>query len=106
MRNTVPFASVEPISRNAPSSQLELSVGNEPVDQTTQLWWFSRPDRTFLQISPIFTMALPPSSWPVTTRRIFRDIENISTERFCARTSIACDGQAQSKRDTDMDTED
>src|SRR5262245_5637586 len=74
MRNTVPPGSTVATGRMPPSSVPELSVGNEPVDQTTQLSWFGRRDITFLQISSIEMTARPLSSCPVTTRLILSAI--------------------------------
>jgi hypothetical protein len=60
--NTVPPGSVVATSRVAPSTTPELSAGNSPLDQITQLAWFGRREITFLQTSSMATMARPCSS--------------------------------------------
>src|ERR1043166_8220443 len=68
MRKTVPFGSTVATGRAPPSSAPELSAGNAPVDQTTQLSWLGRREVTFRQISSMAMTARPVSSCPVTTR--------------------------------------
>src|SRR5882724_3874840 len=84
MRNTVPFGSTVATGRVPPSSVPELSAGNDPVDQITQLSWFGRRDITFLQISSTEMTAWPLSSCPVTTRLIFSAISCLSDSNACS----------------------
>src|SRR5262245_55806345 len=73
-RNTVPFGSTVASGRVPPSAAPSLSVGNSPVDHTTQLECAGRREITFLQISSMLTIARPFCSWPVATRRICKAI--------------------------------
>jgi len=92
MRNTVPLGSVVATDRAPPSSSVELSAGNDPVDQTTQLSCLGRRERTFLQISSMEMIARPSWSCPVTTRLIFKGIAGLPNATPAAarrRSSIA-----------------
>src|SRR5215469_13163872 len=82
MRNTVPPGSVLATARKPPSSVAALSLGNEPVDQMTQLACALRREVTLRAISSISTTARPSRSWPVTMRRICRGMEAPSSLQY------------------------
>src|SRR5580704_7672747 len=77
-RKTVPLSRVVPVISLALSARPALSAGKPSVDQMFAIVAPGRNDTTSREISSIATVALPPPSCAVTTRRMFTSISSRS----------------------------